>query len=212
MQWTLRDTIYGITRWIILGCSKSLFDVRNCAPYLEYSLCQGTWLFADPASGSWFHFYHSVSPVSSTWQRDFEIGLVPPVPHIRCYYQIRKRCIISKFCIRIRHENGHLQAEKERIFCLTFFFNATSICPCIANIFAEYNEQDATFSRFIYFCKTLYIFETWLRTAKPSETCRASYRNKLRKVASCWLYSGSILCLCAGCVQYLVSFASFLWT
>jgi len=32
-------------------------------------------------------------------------------------------------------------------------------CPCIANIFSEYNQQDATFLKFIYFCKTLYMFQ-----------------------------------------------------
>ena len=26
--------------------------------------------------------------------------------------------------------------------------------------FAEYNQQDATFLKFIYFCKTLYMFQT----------------------------------------------------
>jgi len=36
----------------------------------------------------------------------------------------------------------------------------TSIGPCIANIFAEYNQQDATFLKFIYFCKMLYMFQT----------------------------------------------------
>jgi len=30
---------------------------------------------------------------------------------------------------------------------------------------------------------------------KPSETCRASYRNKLWIVASCWLYSANILAI-----------------
>ena len=29
----------------------------------------------------------------------------------------------------------------------------------------------------------------------PPETCRASYRNKLRKVASCWLYSTNLLAM-----------------
>jgi hypothetical protein len=36
----------------------------------------------------------------------------------------------------------------------------TFICPCIANIFSEYNQQDVTFLKFIYFCKTLYMFQT----------------------------------------------------
>jgi len=32
--------------------------------------------------------------------------------------------------------------------------NLTFIGPCVANIFAEYNQQDATFHNlFIYFCK-----------------------------------------------------------
>ena len=31
---------------------------------------------------------------------------------------------------------------------------------CIANIFSEYNQQDATFLIFVYFCKTLYMFQT----------------------------------------------------
>jgi len=29
--------------------------------------------------------------------------------------------------------------------------------PCIANIFAEYNQQDATFHNLLYFCKTLHV-------------------------------------------------------
>ena len=33
------------------------------------------------------------------------------------------------------------------------------IGPCIANIFSDYNQQDATFLKFIYFCKTLYMFQ-----------------------------------------------------
>ena len=36
----------------------------------------------------------------------------------------------------------------------------TFIGPRIANIFSEYNQQDATFLKFIYFCKTLYMFQT----------------------------------------------------
>ena len=36
--------------------------------------------------------------------------------------------------------------------------NLTFVGPCIANIFAEYNQQDGTF--YIYFCKMLYMFQT----------------------------------------------------
>ena len=38
--------------------------------------------------------------------------------------------------------------------------NLTFIGPCIANVFSEYNQQDATFLKFNYFCKTLYMFQT----------------------------------------------------
>ena len=41
-----------------------------------------------------------------------------------------------------------------------FKINLTFIGPCIFNIFSEYNQQDVTFLRFIYFCKTLYTFRT----------------------------------------------------
>jgi len=33
------------------------------------------------------------------------------------------------------------------------------MCGCV-NLFAEYNQQDAKFLKFIYFCKTLYMFQT----------------------------------------------------
>ena len=36
--------------------------------------------------------------------------------------------------------------------------NLTFICPCIASISLKYNQQDATFSRSIYFYKLLYMF------------------------------------------------------
>jgi len=39
--------------------------------------------------------------------------------------------------------------------------NLTIIGPYITAIFAEYNQEDATFHNlFIYFCKTLYMFQT----------------------------------------------------
>jgi len=34
-----------------------------------------------------------------------------------------------------------------------------------------------------------------MEVKKPYETCRASYRNKSKKVASCWLYSQNILAM-----------------
>ena len=35
--------------------------------------------------------------------------------------------------------------------------NLTFIGPCIANIFSEYNQQNATFLNLFIFCKTLYM-------------------------------------------------------
>ena len=40
------------------------------------------------------------------------------------------------------------------------YIRLTFIGPCIANIVSEFNQQDATFLKFIYFCKTLYMFQT----------------------------------------------------
>jgi hypothetical protein len=42
------------------------------------------------------------------------------------------------------------------IFCCVFF---TFICQCIASISLKYNQQDAKFSRSIYFYKLLYMFQ-----------------------------------------------------
>ena len=42
---------------------------------------------------------------------------------------------------------------------VTHLTNLTFTGLCIANIFTEYNQQDATFLKFIYFCKTLYMFQ-----------------------------------------------------
>ena len=40
------------------------------------------------------------------------------------------------------------------------YINLTFIGPYITNIVSEFNQQDATFLKFIYFCKTLYMFQT----------------------------------------------------
>jgi len=37
--------------------------------------------------------------------------------------------------------------------------NLTFICPCITSISLKYNQQDATFSRSIYFYKLFYMFQ-----------------------------------------------------
>jgi len=42
----------------------------------------------------------------------------------------------------------------------TFCLNLTFIGPCIANIISGSNQQDATFLKFIHFCKVLYMYQT----------------------------------------------------
>jgi len=61
-----------------------------------------------------------------------------------------------------------LSASQEALFSLQLLteclrkqvnsLNLTFICPCIASISVKYNQQDATFSRSIYFYKLLHMF------------------------------------------------------
>jgi len=51
---------------------------------------------------------------------------------------------------------------EEQQLWLGFKFNIHR--SVMANIFSEYNQQDATFLKFIYFCKTLYMFQTGFLT------------------------------------------------
>jgi len=56
----------------------------------------------------------------------------------------------------------------------------TFVGPCIANIFSEYDQQDATLLRFIYFCKTVYMFQTvFLRPSSGAQNCTYSVRHLL---------------------------------
>jgi hypothetical protein len=45
------------------------------------------------------------------------------------------------------------------IFKKELFIYITFICPCITSISLKYNQQDAKFSRSIYFYKLLYMFQ-----------------------------------------------------
>jgi len=84
-------------------------------------------------------------------------------------------------------------------------------------IFSQYNQQDAAFFQFIYFCKTMYMFQPVfppiIRSSKlhiqrqvffrpillPGDRVKHVERrteiNKLRNVAPCWLYSANILAM-----------------
>jgi len=44
-------------------------------------------------------------------------------------------------------------------YTLSLYKYLLFICPCIASISLKYNQQDATFSRSIYFYKLLYVFQ-----------------------------------------------------
>ena len=57
--------------------------------------------------------------------------------------------------------------------------NLTSICPCIASKYLKYNQQDATFSRSIYFYKLLCMFQ-----AVPPSITRSTKLYTQRQVLS----------------------------
>ena len=59
----------------------------------------------------------------------------------------------------IRNTKLHIQRQA---FVRPLLLPAANLDPCIANTFSEYNQQDATFLKLIFFCKTLYIFQTSL--------------------------------------------------
>jgi len=56
------------------------------------------------------------------------------------------------------HNAGYVKHTRSTYKC--FSSTLTFIRPCMANIFSKYHKQEATFLRFIYFCKTLYMFQT----------------------------------------------------
>jgi len=96
-------------------------------------------------------------------------------------------------------------------------------CKQVYKTFSEYNQQDATFLNLFILVRhstcfrrffpppsgarnctysvrhwsdaVCAVLSSWWWTEKPSETCRASYRNKLWNVASCWLYSENVLAM-----------------
>jgi hypothetical protein len=71
------------------------------------------------------------------------------------------------------------------------WFYLTFIGPCIANIFAQYNQEDATFHNlFIYFCKTLYMFQTGFTSIISS--------SKLHTASgSCQTVTATCCCMCS---------------
>jgi len=61
----------------------------------------------------------------------------------------------------------------------------TFICPCIASISLKYNQQDAKFSRSIYFYKLLYMFRRFLRPSSGAQNCTHSVRYCQTNIAAC---------------------------
>jgi len=85
----------------------------------------------------------------------------------------------------------------------------TLIGPCIANIFSEYNQQDATFHSLFISVRRSTCFRRFFRPSSGARNCTYSVRhlsdqycylllaclteiNKFRNVASCWFYSANI--------------------
>ena len=62
----------------------------------------------------------------------------------------------------LRHPSLSWASPNQSIYphLIFTYCNLIFIGPWIANIFSEYNQQDAAFLKFIYFCKTLYMFQT----------------------------------------------------
>jgi len=75
-----------------------------------------------------------------------------------------RRALSLSFSLSLSRPNATL------IQCLAF------TCPCIASISLKYNQQDATFSRSIYFYKLLYMFHavppTIIRSTKLYIHCQ----------------------------------------
>ena len=67
-------------------------------------------------------------------------------------------------------------------------------------IFAEYNQQDATFHNlFIYFFKTLYMFQTVFRPSSGAQNCTYSVRHLSDQywpgqASSRWQYWSDTVC------------------
>jgi hypothetical protein len=70
--------------------------------------------------------------------------------------------------------------------CHTFVLtNLTFICPCIASISLEYNQQAATFSRSINFYKASSCFRRFLRPSSGAQHCTYSVRYCQTSTAAC---------------------------
>jgi len=69
------------------------------------------------------------------------------------------------------HNTLKRRVRDRNLTTLTTKSSLTFIYPCIANIFSGYNQQDATFLKCIYSCKTLYMFQmvfpSIIRSSKP---------------------------------------------
>jgi len=97
-------------------------------------------------------------------------------------------------------------------------YSLTFVAPCIANIFSEYNRQDAMFLNVFISVRRSTCFRRFFRPSSGAQNCAYSVRylyvefwapddgrktrqkhaeglteiHKLRKSASCWLYSENV--------------------
>ena len=92
-------------------------------------------------------------------------------------------------------------------FCLHVENNLTFIGPCIANIFAEYNQQDAKFHNLFISVRRCTCFGRFLRPSSGAQNCTYSVRylsDQYCYVLLAWLAAGSSIgltntwrCMCS---------------
>ena len=83
--------------------------------------------------------------------------------------------------------------------------NLTLIGPCIANIFAQFNQHDATFHNLFIFVRRSTCFRRFFRPSSGAQNCTYSVRPILLPAASlAWLAAGSSIgltytwrCMCS---------------
>jgi len=78
-----------------------------------------------------------------------------------------------------------------------FKINLTFIGPCIFNIFSEYNQQDVTFLKFLYFCKMLYMFHTVLPSITRSTKLHIQRQTVTASQASSNGLTNAWCCMCS---------------
>ena len=144
----------------------------------------------------WCCHSHCVLLSQSLWLRVvvmYRMELEAGTAHHLCTSYMLKSTVLGYclyYCVKRTAAKSHV--------------SLTSTCPCMANIFSEHNQQDATFHNLfisvrrstcfrrvfrppsgaqnctysVRYWSVCAVLSSWWRMEKPSETCRASHRNK----------------------------------